>query len=120
MKLKFTWNNDGNSIEQYPVAVNHFYGKFWRNGMIFNLSDDVANSWNLNGAMLMRLSIEDYEKSFIEKLSNVMKKDNASPNSLSSLHVQKSVLTTNFKEIQLNEVKKSDTNGLSSSGISLL
>lgn len=88
--------------------------------MIFNLSDDAEKWWNLNGAMLMTLSIKDYEQAFIDKWSNEKKKDNVGPNSLSSLQVHKSVPTTNLKESQLDEVKKGDTNGLSSSGISLL
>ena len=85
MELKFTKNNDGHSIEQYLVEVNHRYRQFWRHFMIFKLSDDATKWWNLNGAILMTLSNEDYEQAFIDKWSNAKKKDNASPNSLSSL-----------------------------------
>ena len=120
MKLKFIGNNDGHSIEQYLIAVKHQYAQFWRHGMVFHLSDDAKKWWNINDAMLMTLSIVDYEQAFIDKWSNAKKKDNGSPNSLSSLQVQKSVLTMNLKESQLDEVKKGDTNGLSSGGISLL
>ena len=68
----------------------------------------------------MEVSIEDYEQSFIYKWSNEMKRDNAIPNSFSSLQDQKSVSTTNLNESQLDEMKKGDTKGLSLGGISLL
>ena len=70
--------------------------------------------------VVYRLEDEEFEKFFLDKWSRAKKMDNASPNSLSSLQVQRSVQTTNIKESQLDEVKKNDTNGLSSSGISLL
>ena len=120
MELKFIGNNDGPSIEKYLVEVKHHYGQFWRHCMIFKLSYDAAKWWTLNGTMLMTLSNEEFEQAFIDKWSNAKKKDNASPNSLSSLQVQRSVQIVNLIKIQLDEVKKVDTNGLSSGGISLL
>ena len=64
-------------------------------------------------------SLQTFEQVFLDKWSHAKKKESASPNSLSSLQVHRSVPTENLKESQLDEVKKDDTNGLSSSEISL-
>ena len=58
--------------------------------MILKLFDDAAKWWALNGAMLMTLSTKEFEQAFIEKWSSANKQDNASPNGLSSLQVQRS------------------------------
>ena len=68
--------------------------------MIFKLSKDAAKWWFLNYTRLMTLSNEEFEQAFIDKWSNAKKKDNASPNSLSSLQVHRSVQIENLKESQ--------------------
>ena len=120
--MYFTGKPDGPSIEKYIAHYKLVYPQWWRLKVKDYLSKDVKTWWwNLfNHDRVYRLQNKEFEKLFLNKWSRAKKKDNASPNSLSSLKVHRSIQTKNLKESQLDEVKKDDTNGLFSCGMFIL
>ena len=121
-KIYFTRKPDGPSIEKYIAHYKLVYLQWWR-FMVKDhlLEDDKTWWWNaVNHDRVYMLQDEEFEQFFLKKWYHAKKKENASPNSLSSLQVHRSVQMENLKEIQLDEVKKDDTNGLFSCGMFIL
>lgn len=116
--MYFTGKPDGPSIEKYIAHYTLVYPQWWRLKVKDYLSENVKTWWRnlVNQDRVYRLEDEEFEKFFLDKGSHA-KKDNASPNSLYSFKIHRSVHTENLKESQLDEVKKDDTNGLFSCGM---
>ena len=122
--MDFTRKLDGPSIEKYISHYKLVYPQCQRLKMKDHLIEDAKTWWwnSINHDRVYMLQDEEFEQFFLDKWSHAKNKNNAIPNGLSSFKVHKGVQTESLKESQLDEVKQdnTNTNGLSSGGISLL
>lgn len=92
-KIYFIGKPDGPSIEKYIAHYKLVYLELWRFMVKDRLLEDAKTwCWNLvNHGKVYMLQDEEFQQFFLKKWSCAKKKDNASPNILSSFKVHRGV-----------------------------